>query len=69
MTGEHDVEKMRRSMVDYDPSRMVEVRAKMTGLPLSIRYLTLVATINGTPGPDPEKAAAVQKWVAAALRR
>lgn len=69
MTGEHDVEKMRRSMVDYDPSRMVEMRAKMTGLPLSIRYLTLVATINGTPGPDPEKAAAVQKWVAAALRR
>ncbi|MFC0433943.1 MerR family transcriptional regulator [Kutzneria buriramensis] len=69
MTGEHDVEKMRRSMVDYDPSKMVEVRAKMTGLPLSVRYLTLVATINGTPRPDPEKAAAVQKWMAAALRR
>ncbi|MEO6088666.1 MAG: hypothetical protein ABIQ18_36705 [Umezawaea sp.] len=28
-----------------------------------------VATINGTPTPDPDKSAAVREWMAAALRR
>jgi hypothetical protein len=30
---------------------------------------TLVATINGTPTPDPDKTAAVEEWMAAALRQ
>jgi hypothetical protein len=35
--------------------------------PLSVRYGTLAATINGKPLPDPDKTAAVQEWLAAAL--
>ena len=69
MTGEHDADKTRRSMVDFDRGKMGELRAKMTGLPLSVRYATLVATINGTPKPDPDRTAATQEWMAAALRR
>ncbi|WP_431877017.1 hypothetical protein [Amycolatopsis sacchari] len=33
-----------------------------------LRYSTLVATINGTPKPDPDRTAAVQEWLATVLR-
>ncbi len=69
MTGEHDIDKARRSMVGFDRNRSAELRARMTGLNLIVRYSTLVATINGTPKPDPDKTAAVQEWMAAALRQ
>jgi len=68
MTGRHDADKSRRSMVDFDRDRAAEVRARMTGLNLITRYGTLVATINGTPQPDPERTTTVQEWLAAALR-
>lgn len=69
MTGEHDVGKARRSMLDVDRERAAEVRGRMPGLALLTRYISLVATINGTPRPDPGRAAEVQEWMAAALRR
>ncbi|MFG1644394.1 MerR family transcriptional regulator [Amycolatopsis sp. NPDC049252] len=68
MTGQHDAGKARRSMVDFDQDRAAEVRSRMPGLALLTRYHALVATINGTPRPDPGRAAVVQEWLAAALR-
>jgi hypothetical protein len=68
LTGAHDLDKARRGMVDFDRHKAAQTRAKLTGLTLLTRYTTLVATINGTPRPDPERAAAVQEWMAAALR-
>ncbi|VVJ20760.1 Redox-sensitive transcriptional activator SoxR [Amycolatopsis camponoti] len=69
MTGDHDLDKARRSMAGFDRIRSAETRAKMTGTNLMARYSTLVAVINGTPQPDPEKTATVQEWMASALRR
>ncbi|MEV5713891.1 MerR family transcriptional regulator [Amycolatopsis mediterranei] len=69
MTGDHDLDKARRSMIGFDRTRSAQTRAKLTGTNLMVRYTTLVATINGTPKPDPDKTAAVQEWMAAALRR
>lgn len=69
MTGDHDLDKARRSMAGFDRIRSAEARAKMTGTNLMARYSTLVAVINGTPQPDPEKTATVQEWMASALRR
>ncbi|MBK3572411.1 hypothetical protein JHN63_00940 [Streptomyces sp. MBT65] len=47
--------------------------ADAPGLKLPARYQSLVATVNGTSGPDPdrvpERAAAVREWMAAALRQ
>ncbi|WP_326953579.1 hypothetical protein [Amycolatopsis sp. NBC_01286] len=44
--------------------------SESTGLKLLTRYHSLVATINGTPQPDPDpgKASALREWPAAALR-
>ncbi|MEV6828254.1 MerR family transcriptional regulator [Amycolatopsis sp. NPDC051102] len=69
MTGAHDVEKARRTMAGFDRTKSAETRAKLTGMNLMARYTTLVATINGTPQPDPDRTAAVQEWMAAALRQ
>jgi DNA-binding transcriptional MerR regulator len=69
MTGVHDADKSRRVMVDFDRNKAAEVRARMTGLNLIVRYGTLVATINGTPAPDADRTATVQEWMAAALRQ
>ncbi|MEV0739483.1 MerR family transcriptional regulator [Streptomyces sp. NPDC050549] len=72
MTGDrsHDVEKARRGIVGFDPNgRSAQTLAKSTGLQLLTRYHSLVATINGTPKPDQERAAAVREWMATALRQ
>ncbi|EOD70223.1 MerR family transcriptional regulator [Amycolatopsis vancoresmycina] len=68
MTGTHDADEARRSMAGFDRARSERTRAALTGTNLMVRYTTLVATINGTPRPDPGKTAAVQEWLAAALR-
>ena len=63
MTGEPDP--ARRSVAGFDRSAQPSA-----GLPgsakLLTRYAALVATVNGTPGPD--QAAAVREWLAAAPR-
>jgi DNA-binding transcriptional MerR regulator len=69
LTGKHDVGRARRGMVEFDRDKAAEVRGRMPGLTLLTRYSSLVATINGTPRPDPDSAASVQEWMAAALRR
>ncbi|MFD9740835.1 MerR family transcriptional regulator [Umezawaea sp. NPDC059074] len=70
MTGRHDPDRARRGVVEFDRDRAAaRWRAGSTGLTLLTRYHSLVATINGTPAPDPDKAAAVREWMAAALRR
>jgi DNA-binding transcriptional MerR regulator len=71
VTGEHDPARARRSIVEFDPNgKAAQWLAKSTGLKLLTRYHSLVATINGTPkpDPDPDKAAAIREWMAAALR-
>jgi DNA-binding transcriptional MerR regulator len=69
VTGEHDIERARRSIVEFDRNGEAAQRlGEETGLMLLTRYHTLVATINGTPRPDPEEAAAIHEWMAAALR-
>ncbi|MEU9450927.1 MerR family transcriptional regulator [Streptomyces sp. NPDC048277] len=71
LTGEaHDVDKSRRSIVEFDrDGRAAQWQAQSTGLKSLTRYHSLVATINGTPQPDPDRAAATREWMAAALRR
>ncbi|MFI5879029.1 MerR family transcriptional regulator [Streptomyces sp. NPDC051554] len=76
MRGEHDVDvdKARRNIVEFDRnSEPPQWQPKATGLKLLTRYQSLVATINGTPKPDPssdrERAAAVREWMGAALRQ
>ena len=66
MTGTYDPGKARRSITEYHPDRAAKWQAKSTGLKLLTRYHSLVATINGTPLPDP--AQNVVEWMAAALR-
>lgn len=70
MTGEHDIDRARRGMVEYDrDDAAARWRAiSSTGLNLLTRYLALVATIDGTPRPDPDQAAVTREWMAAALR-
>ncbi|WP_285481641.1 MerR family transcriptional regulator [Amycolatopsis sp. NBRC 101858] len=71
MTGQHDPEKARRSMAEPDrDGKAAHWLAKSAGLQLLIRFEALVAKINGTPVPDadPEKAAALRAWIAAALK-
>ncbi|MFI6624555.1 MerR family transcriptional regulator [Streptomyces sp. NPDC050528] len=74
MTGEHDVDKARRGIVEFDPNGKAAQRlSKAPGLQLLTRYHSLVATINGTPKPAPDsdrdRATAVREWMAAALRQ
>ncbi|MEU9158044.1 MerR family transcriptional regulator [Streptomyces sp. NPDC048417] len=72
MTGEHDVDKARRGIVEFDRNgRAARSSANVTGLKLLTRYHSLVATVNGTPrpDPDPDRAAATRAWMAAALRQ
>lgn len=71
MTGEHDPDRTRRRMVEFERNGKAEQwQARSTGLKLLTRYHGLVATVNGTPkpDPDPEQAAALREWMAAALR-
>ena len=69
LTGEHDPDKARRSITEYDPNgKAAQWLAKSPGMKLLTRYHSLVATINGTPKPDPDQAAAMREWMAAALR-
>lgn len=68
MTGKHDPDRARRSITEYDRSgKAAQWMAQSAGLKLLVRYFTLVATINGTPLPDQDRAAAVREWLAAAL--
>ncbi|WP_410594263.1 MerR family transcriptional regulator [Amycolatopsis sp. lyj-23] len=69
MTGEHDAGKARRSMAGFDRTASAQRRARLPGTDLMGRYGTLVARINGAPEPDPARSAAVQEWLAAALRQ
>jgi DNA-binding transcriptional MerR regulator len=70
MTGEHDIDKARRGIVEFDrDGRAARWRATATGPKLLARYQSLVSTVNGTPTPDPDRAAAVRTWMAAALDR
>ncbi|HEY6794496.1 MAG TPA: MerR family transcriptional regulator [Kineosporiaceae bacterium] len=69
MTGGARRRQSRRIMANFDRNKTAEVRAKMTGLNLIVRYGTLVATINDTPKPDPDRAAIIQEWMAAALNQ
>jgi hypothetical protein len=72
LTGEHDAAKARRGIAEFDRNGDAEQwRDRATGLKLLTRYHSLVATINGTPQPDPgqDRAAAVRAWMAAALRQ
>ncbi|MFG2376707.1 MerR family transcriptional regulator [Streptomyces sp. NPDC048504] len=41
---------------------------KATGLKLLTRYQSLVATVNGTPKPDADRAAAVREWMTDGVR-
>ncbi|MBB5896465.1 MerR family transcriptional regulator [Kutzneria kofuensis] len=68
MTGQHDPDEVRRSIVAFDRNKGARWMAEATGLKLLTRYSTLVATINGTPKPDPDQAATLHEWMAAALR-
>jgi hypothetical protein len=70
MTGRHDPERVRRGMIEFDPNsgeRRYRPR-ESPGLQLLTRCHRLVATINGTPKRGPDRSAALQKWMAAALR-
>ena len=76
MRGEHgvDVDRARRDIVDFDRNgKPAPWQPKASGLKLLTRYQSLVATINGTPKPDPTsdrvRAAAVREWMGAALRQ
>lgn len=44
-------------------------RPNSTGLKLLTRCHSLVATINGTPKPDPDQTAAIREWMAVATTR
>jgi DNA-binding transcriptional MerR regulator len=72
MTGElHDPDRARRGIVEFDRNdTTAQWPARSTGLTLLTRYHSLVATINGTPKPDPNsnQAMAIREWMAAALR-
>jgi DNA-binding transcriptional MerR regulator len=73
MTGKHDPDRARRSLAEFDRNgetaqKAAQWLAKATGLKLLTRYYSLVATINGTPHPDPDQTVAVREWMAAALR-
>ncbi|MFD4507043.1 MerR family transcriptional regulator [Streptomyces sp. NPDC058457] len=70
MTGEYDVDKARRGIVEFDRNGTAAQRlADVSGLKLLTRYQSLVATVNGTPVPDPGRAAEIREWMAAALRQ
>ncbi|MFF5303088.1 MerR family transcriptional regulator [Streptomyces sp. NPDC013161] len=76
MRGDHDidVDKARRTIAEFDRNGTAPRRpATTTGLKLLTRYHSLVATINGTPEPDPasdrDRAVAVREWMGAALRQ
>ena len=70
LTGEHDVDRARRGIVEFDPNGKAAQRlSKAPGLQLLTRYHSLVATISGTPKSDRDRATAVREWMAAALRQ
>ncbi|MGW0520776.1 helix-turn-helix domain-containing protein [Crossiella sp. NPDC003009] len=68
--NEHDLAELRHSMTNPDPTsaahrHAAQAVAGFTGL--LTRYLSLMATINGTPQPDAEDAGVSEEWLAAAL--
>jgi DNA-binding transcriptional MerR regulator len=67
-TGKHDIDETRRKMIAFDRDEAAKIRSRLTGVTMLTRYLTLVATINGTVKPDPEGAAATQEWLAKTLK-
>ncbi|WP_405995882.1 MerR family transcriptional regulator [Streptomyces sp. NBC_00986] len=76
MRGDHDVDvdKARHDIAGFDRNgNPPQWPARTTGFKLLTRYHSLVATINGTPGPGPAsdrvRAAAVREWMGAALRQ
>lgn len=76
MRGGHDidVDKARRTIAEFDRNGAAPQRtARTTGLKMLTRYHSHVATINGTPTPDPasdrDRAVAVRGWMGAALRQ
>jgi hypothetical protein len=71
MTGEHDIDRARRTLVEFDRNDREAWRpAKAPGLKPLTKYHSLVATVNGTPvpAPDPDRTAAVREWTADGLR-
>ena len=69
-TGEHDVDGVRRRMAAPDRTnesyrRGEEAASRFTGV--LDRYLSLTATINGTPRPDPAEEDGTEEWIAAVL--
>ena len=75
MRGDHDVDtdRARRDIAELDRNDRPRRPAMTTGLKLLTRYHSLVATVNGTPSPDPasdrDRAAAVREWMGTALRQ
>jgi hypothetical protein len=68
--GEHEIAELRRSMAAPDhssASRQYAERAMSGFTDLLGSYLSLMATINGTPQPDPAGEGASERWIAAAL--
>ncbi|WP_086820239.1 MerR family transcriptional regulator [Allokutzneria sp. NRRL B-24872] len=66
-----DVAGLRRSMTDPEPGSAAERYAEhaVSGFGgLLGSYLALMATINGTPQPDPNDTGVSEQWIAAALR-
>lgn len=69
MTGRYDADQARRRIAEFH--RDDQPRWRPTpGLQRLTRYLSLVATVNGTPTPNPtpQRAAATREWMATALR-
>jgi len=70
-TGEQDTAELRRRIAAPDhtsASHQCAAHTVSRFTSLLGRYISLVATINGTPQPDPADAAATREWLAAASR-
>ncbi|WHT23252.1 hypothetical protein N8J89_19910 [Crossiella sp. CA-258035] len=70
--NEHDLAELRHSMTNPDPTSAAHrhaARAVIGFTGLLNRYLSLMATINGTPQPDAEDTGVSEEWLAAALGR
>jgi hypothetical protein len=68
--GEYDVDELRRQMAAPDRTSDVHQHvdqfvSQFSGL--FDRYVSLMATIDGTPQPDPGSVAETEDWIAAVL--